>query len=363
MRIAIAGAGVFGLSAACELAARGHDVIVHEDDPNLPALRAASRDDSKALRHEYGAETQFYAPWAARSRELWIDLENEWGKKIFHPSGFLAFSSRPSEPGVWEFDSFRVLSDLGYPVQLWDIATAKDRFPSFNTAGLTFATFNSDGGWLDPMQALPALAARAENRGVRIDLGSRLESLEISGADALLLANGAWLDRFLTELVWPIEVTRQHEGFFRPRNPVQYEADPMPVWSFDAETEGYYGFPLHPNVGTIKAACHLPGPKADAEESRDGDGDAQKKIETFASERLLGLGEVLPGRSCFYTNSPDKRFVFDAWPNKPGVFVAGCGSGHAFKFGPLLGEWAADLVEGRDVPKWFKMDLARRESV
>ncbi|PCI35997.1 MAG: hypothetical protein COB53_10440 [Elusimicrobia bacterium] len=362
MRIAIAGAGIFGLSASCELAARGHTVTVHEDDFNLPGHRAASRDISKAIRHEYGNETAVYAPWVSRARELWIDLQREWGKPIFHQTGFLALSSGSFEPGQWEYDSFRVLSDLGHPVQSWDMQTAVSRFPGFKSDGLNFATYNPDAGWLDPMQALPALAARAENRGVVIKLRSRLESIAVHDADVVLLANGAWLDRFLTEIEWPIEVTRQHEAFFRPVNPVQFEKDPMPVWCVDIASRGFYGFGLHPSEGIVKAACHRPGPRADAEDDRGPDVKAQQAVASFVSERLAGLGEALAGRSCFYTNSPDKRFVFDAWPGKGGVFVAGCGSGHAFKFGPLLGEWAADLVEGKEIPGWFRMHADRRKA-
>jgi len=361
MRIAIAGAGVFGLSAACELALRGHDVVVHEADFNFPGLRAASRDESKALRHEYGHETAVYAPWVSRARELWIDLERETGRSIFHQSGFLALSSGQFEPGSWEYDSFRVLSDLGLPVESWDPQAAIARFPGFKKEGLSFATYNPDAGWLDPMEALPALAARAENRGVRIDKNSRLESIPVAGADAVLLANGAWLDRFLTELDWPIAVTRQHEAYFQPLNPVQYEKDAMPFWCADIETDGFYGFPMHPTKRTVKVACHVPGPRVDAEDDRGPDARAQEAVEACVEKRLIGIGESLPGRSCFYTNSPDNRFVFDSWPGKSGVFVAGCGSGHAFKFGPLLGEWAANLVEGKEVPAWFRMDVARRK--
>ena len=55
---------------------------------------------------------------------------------------------------------------------------------------------------------------------------------------------------------------------------------------------------------------------------------------------------------CVYDNSPDTDFVLD----RVGRIVVGCGtSGHAFKFGPLLGELLADLAEGRDPP----VDLSR----
>jgi sarcosine oxidase len=42
--------------------------------------------------------------------------------------------------------------------------------------------------------------------------------------------------------------------------------------------------------------------------------------------------------------TPDEHFVLD---REGPVVVGGGGSGHAFKFGPLLGEMLADLALGR----------------
>jgi glycine/D-amino acid oxidase-like deaminating enzyme len=360
LRVAIAGAGVFGLSAACELAGRGHDVVVYEDDRNLPAIRAASRDVSKALRHEYGRETPLYAPWVSRARELWLDLERECGERIFHGTGFLSVTTGLYGAGSFEYDSFRTLSALGHPVQFWSPEEVAERFPGFDYEGIVAATFNPDGGWLDPMTAIPALSARAENRGARIDLGRRLDSCRVEGADAVLLANGVWLDRFFNELELPMTATRQYEGFFRPVNPIEEESFNRPVWCWDIEAEGYYGFPMHPTGGTLKAARHLPGPKVDAEDGRGPDAALHREVDAFVRRRIPGVAKAEDGRCCFYANAPDGRFVFDRFPGKDGVFVAGCGGGHAFKFGPLLGEWAADLIEGSGPPEIFLWKESRR---
>jgi glycine/D-amino acid oxidase-like deaminating enzyme len=54
--------------------------------------------------------------------------------------------------------------------------------------------------------------------------------------------------------------------------------------------------------------------------------------------------EPVAAERCIYDNSPDEDFVID----RIGNVVVGCGtSGHGFKFGPLLGEWLADLAIGR----------------
>jgi glycine/D-amino acid oxidase-like deaminating enzyme len=60
--------------------------------------------------------------------------------------------------------------------------------------------------------------------------------------------------------------------------------------------------------------------------------------------------------SCLYTWTDDHDFVIDRVG--PLVVLSPC-SGHGAKFAPLIGEWAADLVEGSDLP-YSHFSLARR---
>jgi sarcosine oxidase/L-pipecolate oxidase len=53
-------------------------------------------------------------------------------------------------------------------------------------------------------------------------------------------------------------------------------------------------------------------------------------------------------RLCLYTDVFDGDFVIDRLPGDERVVLATGGSGHAFKFAPLLGELVADRVEGKD---------------
>ena len=131
MKVKIVGGGVFGLSAAAELARRGHAVELFEAG-EIPSEKGASRDISKALRLEYGPDTPFYAPAVTRARELWLDLEKRSGRKIYHESGFLCLSSR-FEPGGWEYESFRHTKDAGYPVERLAVEEVNRRFPGFDS--------------------------------------------------------------------------------------------------------------------------------------------------------------------------------------------------------------------------------------
>jgi glycine/D-amino acid oxidase-like deaminating enzyme len=46
--------------------------------------------------------------------------------------------------------------------------------------------------------------------------------------------------------------------------------------------------------------------------------------------------------------SVDEHFIIQPHPALDNVWIAGGGSGHAYKHGPVLGEYIAERVLGRD---------------
>ncbi len=116
-----------------------------------------------------------------------------------------------------------------------------------------------------------------------------------------------------------------------------------------------YGLPVFgsgAHAGTFKVSHHTRGralhhydPSAATTPSLDHDDPAHLDTLTDAVRRLLpGLNpEPVATERCVYDNSADTDFVLD----RVGNVVVGCGtSGHGFKFGPLLGEFMADLAVG-----------------
>jgi sarcosine oxidase len=78
-------------------------------------------------------------------------------------------------------------------------------------------------------------------------------------------------------------------------------------------------------------------------------------LEPVVDDLRRHVAEALPGldpepvhrEACLYTITPDGDFILDVID---GVVVCGGDSGHAFKFGPLLGRFCADLAQGRPLP-------------
>lgn len=80
----------------------------------------------------------------------------------------------------------------------------------------------------------------------------------------------------------------------------------------------------------------------------------------------LGISST---KLCWYTDSIDNSFLIDHVPSRPGVFVCSGGSGHGFKFLPILGREVVKILEGetqtvyREMWKWRDTGVWRRNGL
>jgi sarcosine oxidase len=163
-----------------------------------------------------------------------------------------------------------------------------------------------------------------------------------------MVCAGPWATKLLARLALPVFVSRQQYVHLKPtRDAATFLSGAMPVW-IDAASD-WYGFPAHGDVEGVKIASHVFGQHVDPDDVDRGIDPADvARSRAYALKRLPALaeGEVTYAKVCMYTVSSDEDFIVDAVPGVAGCFfMAGC-SGHAFKFGTLLGAVGADLVRG-----------------
>jgi sarcosine oxidase len=109
--------------------------------------------------------------------------------------------------------------------------------------------------------------------------------------------------------------------------------------------EESYGLPV-PGSPLYKIGWHHSGPAADLSALDLGPDELlTARLADLARRYLPDFSpDPVQTERCMYDNSPDEDFIVD----RVGNVVIGSGtSGHGFKFGPLLGEWLADLAIGR----------------
>jgi len=365
--VVIAGAGIYGLTAALELRRRGHAVLLLDPGP-LPHPLAASTDISKVVRMEYGADEDYMAAMET-ALDRWRAWNAGWPEPLFHETGVLFITRQPMTAGAFEGDSYALLHKRGHAVERMDSATLRRRFPAWNADRYIDGVFNPAGGYAESGRVVSQLLVEAQAAGVSLHAGQTLTALLESGGrvtgvstvygetfegDAVLLAAGSWTPHLLRALGLPAAAAFRSTGMpvfhLKPADPALFAAERFPVYGADISHTGYYGFPLHPREGVVKIANHGDGREMPPESpQRVVTAEETAHLRAFLRDTFPALADapIVYTRVCLYCDTWDGHFWIAADPERPGLVLSTGGSGHGFKFAPLLGDWAADAVEGR----------------
>ena len=75
-----------------------------------------------------------------------------------------------------------------------------------------------------------------------------------------------------------------------------------------------------------------------------------KRARDYVALRFPALKDqpIVETRVCQLEMSVDEHFIIDRHPDFDNVWLAGGGSGHGYKHGPVVGEYVADRVTGRE---------------
>ena len=365
MKIAIAGGGIFGLTAALELRVRGHDVTLFEPGP-IPHPLAESTDISKVVRMDYGADAD-YTLLGETSLEGWRQWNARWRAPVYSECGVTFLSRTPMQPGGFEHDSFAMLTGRGHHLERLDAAEIARRFPAYRRGELVDGYFNPAGGWVAAGAVVTRLAAMARGAGVTIHeamqvLELRHDAVRVAtvtepnrafahGADLTLVCAGAWAAHLLPELAPSIRAIGQPVFHLRPRDRSPFTSDRFPVFGADIATTGYYGFPINAD-GIVKIANHGAGVPIARDDERVVTPAQEAGLRTFLATTFPALADapIADTRLCVYADTLDGHFWIARHPDRPNIVVATGGSGHAFKFAPALGELIADIALGTGHP-------------
>lgn len=334
----------------------GHEVTLV--DRYGPGNRlGSSGDESRITRSSHGPD-RHYPVWQRRALAHWRDLERAAGLPLFVPSGVVWLAS---EAQAFEAESLVSLTELGIPVERWSGDELATRVPVMDASGVPWALFEPDAGALLARPAVSATIERFEAEGGEVVVGrvvppepatsETLDRLVLDDgraleADAYVFTCGPWLpDLFpavLGELIVPHRQDVMH--FAVPPGDSRYGPDALPVW---IDFEGsFYGFPSIDGVG-LKACPDWLGPIERPDDSaREVDAATIEASRAVLRARFPAVAEqpVVRTWTCFYEVTPDAHFVIDRHPGLGNAWIAGGGTGHAFKHGPVIGEYLAALV-------------------
>jgi glycine/D-amino acid oxidase-like deaminating enzyme len=355
VRVLVVGSGIFGVTAALELHARGCDVTLVDPGP-IPHPLAESTDISKVVRCDYGADLE-YTRLGERALDGWRRWNATWRVPRYHPTGVTFLSRTAMQPGGFEHDSFELLSRRGHPIERLDAAAIAARFPAYRPGALVDGYVHHDGGWAESGAVVRQLVTDAITLGVTVrgdlaidrvvDDGALAGDLHVP-ADAVVVCAGAWTTRLVPELAGPLRAVGQPVFHLRPADPTPFEARRFPVFGADISRTGYYGFPVNRD-GIVKIANHGTGLELAPDAPRATTPAQEAALRDFLRDTFPALADapIVDRRLCVYGDTLDGHFWIARHPERPHLTVAAGGSGHAFKFAPVLGELIADAVLGR----------------
>ena len=367
MQIGIVGAGIFGVAASLELRSRGHDVTVVERG-RVPHPEASSTDVSKAIRRtNYPEET--YVELVAQSARQWRAWHERLSQAIYYQTGMIIILRDMGQDSAavrgWETLK-RVSGREGGEDGAFELTVeeAAARFPQISIRDGDTVLFDPWSGYVRSAQAVSDLAGLASDDGVLIRENAAVREVTESADDTrlvcddetltfdrVIVAAGPWVTSLLPGLLPHIRTTRQQMAFFAPRDSARFDRRIFPMWSAISPTGAWYGFPFL-QEGFVKVAEDDKIDEVAPDTERTATGEFLDAARRFVADRIpeLAEAELVGGRSCIYTNTPDNHFIIDWAPGFERVLVAGCGCGHGFKFGGSIGPVIADALEERVNP-------------
>ena len=355
--VAVIGLGAMGSAALFNLARQGRRVIgIEQFEPGHD--KGSSHGESRIIRLSY-FEHPSYVPLARRAMEKWRELEQLSGKTLLTVTGMLeaGYPGCPVVEGSLEASRQHELEH-----EVLGAAEINRRFPAFRLPSNWTGLYQPDAGFLRPELAIQQFVALAERNGAEVRTRTRVLAIEplhagirvrtddgVIEAGSVIVAAGAWIGDFAPELKPRLTLTRQVLGWFSPIQPARYTPENCPVFFFESEEDGCYGFPDFAGTG-VKVASHRKGAVLSRADALSQDGNASDEAQI---RRMLALampdanGPLRAMRTCIYTRTPDEDFVIDRSSVDPRVVLASPCSGHGFKFASVIGEVLADLALGK----------------
>ena len=365
--VAVIGAGVFGAWTAYKLREAGASVLLL-DAYGPGNSRASSGGETRIIRLGYGPD-EIYSRSAQRSMVLWQQLFEKTGN-LFQKTGVLWLAR---EHDAYCEAVLTTLQRLSANYERLDREELEQRFPQLALGPTTWGILEPDSGALLARRAVQAVVAEARANGVdyleeAITQPAR-DSIRTTGgkdiaAERFVFACGPWLPKLFPDLLGElIHVTRQEIFFFGvPPGDDSYNGGVMPAWiDFN---DLVYAIPNVDGRG-FKIAIDAHGPQFDPDRGeRVVTTSGLNAVREYLARRVprLANAPVTETRVCQYENTSNGDFLIDRHPEFENVWLVGGGSGHGFKHGPAVGEYAAEMITGRGTPE-PRYSLASKQRV
>lgn len=395
------------MAAALELARRPRynaSAITLIDCAELPNKNGASWDINRIVRADYAQP--LYAALAEEALNLW--RSTEWGQcGRYTESGLLMLGEKDAS---YIAEALALAKARSVEADVLEVAGGDEIIRVCQTGGQSgsWGYLNRKAGWANAEEVMAhayewlkgtyrvqirhgkvdrLTTAVEEEQGHARVTGVILEGGEVIAADLTVIATGSYSPMIL-DMRGKAAASAELFAYFSLSDEEAERLQNMPA--IINLSKGWFIVP--PNNRVLKVARHglgfsnirsishpmisdealkgsIPCPSAIFEASvvREGLLACRQAVK----EMIPWLADIEPTRTriFWYTDTQNGNFIIDYHPQIAGLFVATGGSGHAFKFLPVLGRCIADRLEGTlnqayaDLWSWPALALASDEEV
>ena len=309
---------------------------------------------TRIIRHAYH-ESPDYVPLVLRSDQLWLELEKITTKQLLIRTGGMDLG--PTEGTVVD-QALLACRTHGLPYEHLNSKEILNRWPQFNIPENWHACFDPNMGFLLVDNCIAGYAEVARTLGAQIQEEEEVLSYDCDSAirictnhgvyevGKMVVCAGAWNYKLLSDLKLPLTIKRKALVWLQTEDPQNFVIGKFPIFLADTPVGLLYGFPIHGLPGLKIANHHDAGPPVDPDHvDRVFHAEDAKDAQDFAMRHLRGVtSNVLEGKICLYTLTPDEDFLIDFHPENRNIVLAAGFSGHGFKFAPVIGEILTDLI-------------------
>ncbi|MDA1080702.1 MAG: FAD-dependent oxidoreductase [Gemmatimonadetes bacterium] len=366
--VIVVGAGSFGGWTALNLQMQG--VKVRLIDAWGPGnSRSTSGDESRGVRSSYGDrrgdQAAQWGAWAKRAMGKWRDWDATWGREmkiqLYFTTGDLMMRGTNdafirNNRAMWD--------KIGAKYDVLTKQEVADRFPQFQIDDMEYFLYEPEAGMVRARRSCEAVVGVFKQFGGELQItrawpttqsGGKMAALQTSSGELLsagkyLFACGPWLGKVFPTLLGPRMRTPMGSVYYfgAPAGENRMQHPNCPTFNYPGST----GWPALPDDNSgfrVRAGGGAQGTDPDITE-RIFSKEAMQRTVDFVNLRfpLLKNAPVLRSHSCHYESGSGGNFIVDKHPDMDNVWILGSGMSEGFKFGPVLGEYAANRMLCQD---------------
>lgn len=349
--MAVVGAGINGLCTAYRLSSQSNLKILLLEQYDLAHSFGSSHSKIRITRAAY--PDPLYVQMAQESRNVeWPQLEKDFGEKLVLANNFLAFG----HDDIYLTYRNRV-QQMNLPTLTITSGVESQKLcPALKLDQFKDVVMDTNAGIILAEKTVSLLIQDLKlKKNVTIMQQTKVEKVIPGDNEVVLVTNkkeykvgkvvltiGRWASDLIPDIKSLVHVNKQFVLYLKLKTDKgNTEIGKYYSWMGSHDGEEYYSLPSYA-TDWIKVAQHdnvIGKPKLTPEKQTE---KVVNYIKTVLGYEIEGIQRT---EECYYTSTPNEEFIIDFLDEKKRILASSTCSGHAFKFGPLVGRILSDLIQ------------------